>query len=375
MKVLVISGFLGAGKTTFIQELARRTHRDFVIYENEYGQTDIDSQVLKEGTGLEVWESLDRCICCTGKQDFATSVLTIANTLDPEYLVVEPTGVAKLSAVLDNVDKVTYERISLLKPVCIVDWESWQAEKEAYPEIFNDQLDTASTVVISKVPTRGEGQVEGVDEGLDDLVASIANAKPGADIKAVPLAEIPDEWFESLLHRDLDPEHTAAEPAPAQEEDPGLETFALGHASVPTVAHLMWLLDALVAGVFGQVARAKGFVRTLDGLVRFDVVARRWAITGAEEMGEEQDAEEAKAVFIGKDLERNFLREAFLPLKWHNQERRQEQEHHHDHSHCDHEHGYCEHDHHDHEQEHHDHEGEHHDHDERRPETQGREGR
>lgn len=52
MKVLVISGFLGAGKTTFIQELARRTHRDFVIYENEYGQTDIDSQVLKEGTGL-----------------------------------------------------------------------------------------------------------------------------------------------------------------------------------------------------------------------------------------------------------------------------------------------------------------------------------
>lgn len=342
MKVLVISGFLGAGKTTFIQELARRTHRDFVIYENEYGQTDIDSQVLKEGTGLEVWESLDRCICCTGKQDFATSVLTIANTLDPEYLVVEPTGVAKLSAVLDNVDKVTYERISLLEPVCIVDWESWQSEKEAYPEIFNDQLDAAPTVVISKIPARDDAQAEGVDEGLDDLVGSICDAKPGVDIKAVPLSEIPDEWFESLLHRDLNPEQAAAEPAPSPDEDPGLEIFALGHASVSTAAHLAWLLDALVAGVFGKVARAKGFVRTLDGLLRFDVVARRWAVTGAEELGEELDAEEAKAVFIGKDLERNFLREAFLPLRWHAEERLQEEERHHDHTHCDHEQGYCE---------------------------------
>lgn len=102
MRVLVVSGFLGAGKTTFIQELARRTGRDFVVYENEYGQADIDAKVLSETDELSVWESTENCICCSGKQDFAASVLTIANTLDPEYLVVEPTGVARLSSVLET---------------------------------------------------------------------------------------------------------------------------------------------------------------------------------------------------------------------------------------------------------------------------------
>lgn len=333
MKVLVVSGFLGAGKTTFIQELARRTGRDFVVYENEYGQADIDSQVLREDSGLEVWESQERCICCTGRQDFATGVLTIANTLDPEFLVVEPTGVARLSAVLENVDKVSYERISLLKPVCVVDWEACSAQREAYPDIFDDQLATADTVVVSKVPAGPEGRA-----GAEALAASIAAEKPGADVRALPFAEIEDGWWESLLHRDLDPDRAAAPPAPAPEEGPGLETLAVGHASVPTVAHLAWLLDALVAGTFGAVVRAKGFVRTLDGLLRFDVVARRWAVTGAEELGEELDAEEARCVFIGRDLERNFLREAFLPVRWHALER--DHDHHgHDHDHDDHGHG------------------------------------
>lgn len=341
MKVLIVSGFLGAGKTTFIQELARRTGRDFVIYENEYGQADIDSQVLRDSAELEVWESVENCICCTGKQDFATSVLTIANTLDPEYLIVEPTGVAKLSAVLENVDKVSYERISLLEPVCIVDWPAHEAERAAYGDIFDDQLETASTVVISKVP----GADTAGQEGLAGLVDAIREAKPDADIKALPLDRIEDEWWESLLHRDLDPENVAVAPE-APEEAPDLDTFALGHAAVPTAAHLMWLLDALVAGVFGSIVRAKGFVRTAGGPLRFDVVARRWAITGAEEgeMGEELDEEEARCVFIGRDLERNFLRESFLPLRWHGREEEL------DHSHCDHDHGHCEHEHH-----HHDH--------------------
>ncbi len=91
MKILVVSGFLGAGKTTFIQELVRRTGRDFAIYENEYGQADIDARRLRQDSDLKVWESTENCICCSGKQDFATSVLTISNTIDPEYLIVEPT--------------------------------------------------------------------------------------------------------------------------------------------------------------------------------------------------------------------------------------------------------------------------------------------
>ena len=106
MRVLVISGFLGAGKTTFIQELVRRTGKDVVIYENEYGEADVDAQALRADVpDLKVWESVERCICCSGRQDFASSVLTISNTLDPDYLIVEPTGVARLSNVQGNVGR------------------------------------------------------------------------------------------------------------------------------------------------------------------------------------------------------------------------------------------------------------------------------
>ena len=99
MKILVISGFLGAGKTTFIKALAEKTDKRFVVMENEYGEGGIDGGFLASGTGqaeMKVWELTEGCICCTMKADFASSILTISNTLDPEYLVVEPTGLGKL---------------------------------------------------------------------------------------------------------------------------------------------------------------------------------------------------------------------------------------------------------------------------------------
>lgn len=91
MKILIVSGFLGAGKTTLIKEMANKTKRDFVVMENEYGDVDIDSNILKD-EGMNIWELTEGCVCCTMKQDFASSILTIANSLDPEYLIVEPTG-------------------------------------------------------------------------------------------------------------------------------------------------------------------------------------------------------------------------------------------------------------------------------------------
>ena len=93
MKVLIVSGFLGAGKTTFIRTLSNRLNKDFVILENEYASINIDKDIIKDDTGLNVWEFTEKCICCSGKADFAMNILTIANTISPEYLIVEPTGV------------------------------------------------------------------------------------------------------------------------------------------------------------------------------------------------------------------------------------------------------------------------------------------
>ena len=83
MKILVISGFLGAGKTTFIQELVRRTGRDFAIYENEYGEADIDARRLREDSDLRVWESVENCILSSVYGGHATRTNLVLNLVTP----------------------------------------------------------------------------------------------------------------------------------------------------------------------------------------------------------------------------------------------------------------------------------------------------
>ena len=85
MKVLIVSGFLGAGKTSFIRHMTDTLlDVDFVIFENEIGETDIDVKVLQEGErSLNVYEMTENCVCCTGKADFLTNLMTILSALDP----------------------------------------------------------------------------------------------------------------------------------------------------------------------------------------------------------------------------------------------------------------------------------------------------
>ena len=342
MKILVVSGFLGAGKTTFIQELVRRTGRDFAIYENEYGQADIDARRLRQDSDLKVWESTENCICCSGKQDFATSVLTISNTIDPEYLIVEPTGVAKLQSILDNVNQVAWERISLLAAVTVVDAVSWQNQRTDFPEIFDNQLSAAASVVISKL-------APGSEDAAEPIKQLAAEMNPQAEVIAESsYADIPDEWWNSLLTRALDGS-VLKDPASEKDEGPDLQTMALTHAELPSPTHLIWLLDAASAGVFGKLARAKGTLPCGNQWVKFDLVERAWAITG------DEPQEESRCVFIGRDLLRHGLREVFVPAFWHEQSDLADE---HDHSHCDHEHGHCVHEHCDHEHGHCEH-GEH----------------
>ena len=343
MKILVVSGFLGAGKTTFIQELVRRTGRDFAIYENEYGQADIDARRLRQDSDLKVWESTENCICCSGKQDFATSVLTISNTIDPEYLIVEPTGVAKLQSILDNVNQVAWERISLLAPVTVVDAVSWQNQRTDFPEIFDNQLSAAASVVISKL-------APGSEDAAEPIKQLAAEMNPQAEVIAESsYADIPDEWWNGLLTRALDGS-VLKDPASEKDEGPDLETMALTHAELPSPTHLIWLLDAASAGVFGKLARAKGTLPCGNQWVKFDLVERAWAITG------DEPQEESRCVFIGRDLLRHGLREAFVPAFWHEQSDLADE---HDHSHCDHEHGHCVHEGHAHDHGEHHERGEH----------------
>lgn len=359
MNILVVAGFLGAGKTTFIRELSGRTRRQIAVYENECGQADIDARILRDDEDLTVWESLDNCICCTGKQDFASSVLTIANTIDPDILVVEPTGIARLSSVLANIDSVRYERIGLLPSIAIVGADTWVRQHDQFPSIYLDQVESAGTVVISKADRAGAGEVAAA-------AAWARKRNPDATVVDTPYQQLPNSWFEGLLaggrigadaeaegagwtnggtDDDIEargtgradgrtsvpgavaatidpadaPSATVApySPTPAltaasAREEPAIETLAIDDAFVPTPTHLFWLLDALSAGVFGHVVRAKGTVAYAGAdaeQLRFDVVDRAWAVTGTEAT----EGDLPQAVFIGAGIKRTWLLEALSP--------------------------------------------------------------
>ena len=135
MKILVVSGFLGAGKTTFIKTLSQKIDKKIAVLENDYAAVNNDEDILKNQTDLSVWEQTEKCICCTGKSDFAMDILTISNTLNPDFLIGEPTGVGYLSKVIANIQKIEYEQISLLSPVTVVDPSAFSNCLKNYGEL------------------------------------------------------------------------------------------------------------------------------------------------------------------------------------------------------------------------------------------------
>lgn len=158
MKILVVSGFLGAGKTTFIRTLAERTKKDFAVMENEYGAVNVDGDLLEQTKDLNIWELTEGCICCSMQNDFATSILTIANTVDPEYLIVEPTGVGMLSKIIENIQKIEYERITLLEPLTILDGTMYDRCMSEFSEICEDQIQSAGRILVSKMESAAENE-------------------------------------------------------------------------------------------------------------------------------------------------------------------------------------------------------------------------
>lgn len=151
MKVLIVSGFLGAGKTSFIRHMTDTLlDVDFVIFENEIGETDIDVKVLQEGErSLNVYEMTENCVCCTGKADFLTNLMTILSALDPEVLIVEPTGAARLSILMAAIEGLFYDAIDLLPPITIVDATTFFMEKDRFSDLRLEQIRHASVLILS----------------------------------------------------------------------------------------------------------------------------------------------------------------------------------------------------------------------------------
>ena len=299
MNILIVSGFLGAGKTTFIRKLAEKTDKRFAVMENEYGGAGIDGNLLEQNR-LKVWELTEGCICCSKKSDFAMSVLTIANTADLEYLVVEPTGVGMLSSVIANLHKIEYERIRLLKPLTVVDIDCIDSYLATFEQFYTDQIKNAAHIVVSKTENKNAAEIEKAVRTLEGL-------NPEADITAKPYGEIEKAWWDELfdITKNAFTGKSTLFPLSAS---PDLETASFTGISIESIETLISNLSVLISERFGRVYRVKGFVPINGQWAKFDVVDKRYNIETCDAMSE------SKLTVIGKDLDKNALKLLFAPI-------------------------------------------------------------
>lgn len=303
MKILIVSGFLGAGKTTFIKALAKHTGKEFAILENEYGAAGIDKDRLEtelaSGT-VNIWEMTEGCICCSAKGDFALSVLSIANAVDPEYLVIEPTGVGKLGNIVENLKQIEYDRITLLAPVTVVDIHSYRRYLQEYPELYQDQIAEAGTILVSKTEQASA-------EEKQQIFSALRAINPTAEIVTDHYFLLPpDQWLHLLeKSRDGSLHHSPSSEASADSEQLP-DSFTLKHVHMRSPESLFLFLEDLIRGHFGNIFRAKGQLPAGNTWLQFDVADSRYCVISCE------PAADSEVVFIGTDIHRQPIRRLCL---------------------------------------------------------------
>ncbi|MFA9462976.1 MAG: CobW family GTP-binding protein [Velocimicrobium sp.] len=184
VKIDVISGFLGAGKTTLVKKLLKEAlnGQKVVLIENEFGEIGIDGGFLKEA-GIEIREMNSGCICCSLVGDFGTSLKEVIETYQPERILIEPSGVGKLSDVIKAVKDVHETGSTLNSAVAVVDAIKCKMFVKNFGEFFINQIEHAGTIILSRTDKLSE-------EKINDCVNLIYNYNKNATIITTPWDEL-----------------------------------------------------------------------------------------------------------------------------------------------------------------------------------------
>lgn len=184
-KVDIISGFLGAGKTTLISKLLKEALKgeQVVLIENEFGEIGIDGGFLKD-SGVEIREMNSGCICCSLVGDFGTSLKEVVDKYHPDRIIIEPSGVGKLSDVIKAVKDLHIENeIVLNSASTVADASKVKVYMKNFGEFFNNQIEHAGTVILSRTQNVSE-------EKLKTAIELIRSVNPNAHIITTPWDDI-----------------------------------------------------------------------------------------------------------------------------------------------------------------------------------------
>ena len=184
-KIDIISGFLGAGKTTFIKQLLKEaiSGEKVVLIENEFGEIGIDGGFLRDA-GIEIREMNSGCICCSLVGDFGKSLEEVLTKYHPDRVIIEPSGVGKLSDVMKAVRDVASEiEVMLNSAVTVVDVNKCRMYMKNFGEFFNNQIENAGTIILSRTDIAGADKVKAA-------VAMLREHNADANIVTTPCGQL-----------------------------------------------------------------------------------------------------------------------------------------------------------------------------------------
>lgn len=310
-KLDILSGFLGAGKTTLIKKLLKESlvGEKVVIIENEFGEIGIDGGILKQ-TGVQIREISSGCICCSLMGDFETALKDVMRQYQPERVLIEPSGVGKLSDVLRICNEVISKTDAVVNMcIAVVDAIKFQMYSRNFAEFYNDQIEHAKTILLSRTQKTEP-------EKLMAIVKEIQHRNPNASIITTPweklsgdrILEVAQRADSSLLNsQTAEAEHHehccghSHEHSHASHE--AGESFDVWSIQIPKLfrkSELANILNELPK--FGTVLRAKGIIAIEDGSwLQFDFVPEEISIRAVE------PDFTGRLCVIGKDLNKSGL--------------------------------------------------------------------
>ena len=183
-KVDIFSGFLGAGKTTLIKKLIAEAYKGerLVLIENEFGEIGIDGGFMQDA-GIEVTEMNSGCICCSLVGDFGKALRKVVDEYAPDRILIEPSGVGKLSDVIRAVQNVGSDALQLNSFTAVVDANKCKMYMKNFGEFFNDQVEHANAIILSRT-----GEIS--PDKLNTDIALLREHNPNASLIVTPWSEL-----------------------------------------------------------------------------------------------------------------------------------------------------------------------------------------
>lgn len=303
MEVQVVSGFLGAGKTTFLNRYLPTLAGKTVLIENEFGEVGLDGELIQED--IPVKEIYAGCICCSLAIDFRQGIKEIAEKFSPDRILIEPSGVGRLSDIVKACQKARQKEgidLTITKLIAMVDVKSFEEYREDFGEFYLDQIQHAGLIL----PTNLEGMEE---KEWNLLLDEIRKENPKAVICREDYRTFGQKELKTLVDAVEDYEEISdGHPKPALPADRIFSSLAIEELPEFSREQFDGVLEEIKCQKLGQVLRAKGILNLEGQRIHFEYTPFSYAECPADERKHLSE----KAVVIGCNLDEEKIRHLFL---------------------------------------------------------------